>query len=469
MDFFVNTIQTQSWQEARALILKGDYKQAFIILESLVQSLFHPELWLDYAQLLIINKQLDKASFFIQQVLNKKPDLMRAYSLQAHIDYKKGFYQEALKTYRLILAKNPYDISCMINAAYCLCQLKNFKDALYYFQESEKFLETPTSAWLQNYAMALLFSQQPLQAINYFERALVFYPHDSQLCFHLGLSFDLIHQLEQASFYYQQAIINEPFLLSAHHNLAILHYRQQQYDIAIKHLEIIAQHDPSNTIASTLLAAYRGDTLETLSPFFIQSLFDQYAFNYDEHLKNTLEYNAPSVARSLLYAASALPLNAGAVLDLGCGTGLMGVVMRDIATELIGVDLSAGMLQQAEKTAIYNKLIEMNVIDYLKNQSSRFLYITAIELFNYLGLQVQELIALVAQSLQEDGWFIFTAELSDRDIELNKHARYSYSEAYLHTLLIQHRFSIALTKQAALRLQDDEDVPGLYIVAQLKK
>jgi predicted TPR repeat methyltransferase len=43
-------------------------------------------------------------------------------------------------------------------------------------------------------------------------------------------------------------------------------------------------------------------------------------------------------------------------LDAGCGTGLCGPLLRPYASELTGVDLSAGMLDRARPRQVYDHL-----------------------------------------------------------------------------------------------------------------
>ena len=50
-------------------------------------------------------------------------------------------------------------------------------------------------------------------------------------------------------------------------------------------------------------------------------------------------------------AAAAGPGWRGDVLDIGCGTGLCGPLLRPIAVSLCGVDLSAGMIEKARPEA----------------------------------------------------------------------------------------------------------------------
>jgi len=46
------------------------------------------------------------------------------------------------------------------------------------------------------------------------------------------------------------------------------------------------------------------------------------------------------------------------VIDLGCGTGLVGERFRDIAGKLIGIDVSINMIHKAKKKNIYDELYE---------------------------------------------------------------------------------------------------------------
>jgi predicted TPR repeat methyltransferase len=209
--------------------------------------------------------------------------------------------------------------------------------------------------------------------------------------------------------------------------------------------------------------------LDSLPLDFIKTLFDQYAFNYDHHLKDVLAYQAPATARSLLYSASPEPLTAGLVLDLGCGTGLMGATMRDLATTLIGIDVSAGMLQHAKNTGLYDEMIEKDVLDYLAVTQCKAKYITAIEVLNYLGKTTEQLIEYSSKILQDGGWLIMTAEISTNEpIVFNHYARYAYTQEYLISILLTHGFDIKEIKKAPLRMHEESMVEGFYVIASLK-
>ena len=62
------------------------------------------------------------------------------------------------------------------------------------------------------------------------------------------------------------------------------------------------------------------------------------------------------------------------VLDIGCGTGLVGVSLRKEgwSSELTGVDISQGMLEVAGRKKVYQKLICADLSDTLQLPQSHF-------------------------------------------------------------------------------------------------
>jgi predicted TPR repeat methyltransferase len=70
------------------------------------------------------------------------------------------------------------------------------------------------------------------------------------------------------------------------------------------------------------LAVLRGETPVDTPPEVVASIFDAYAEKFDEHLVGGLNYHAHEAVVTMLRARS--PVSAPDILDLGCGTGLVG-------------------------------------------------------------------------------------------------------------------------------------------------
>ncbi|MEY2992870.1 MAG: hypothetical protein RI946_2264, partial [Pseudomonadota bacterium] len=139
--------------------------------------------------------------------------------------------------------------------------------------------------------------------------------------------------------------------------------------------------DPYGAGAMLNLMGVRDD--DQMPAHFIETLFDQYADRFDTSLVQKLEYTVPErlgVAVSELH-----PDRFKATLDLGCGTGLAGAVFRPVSDHLSGVDLSQGMLRQAQKRGIYDTLSKADVLQLPLLDRPVFDLVIAADVFIYLG------------------------------------------------------------------------------------
>lgn len=81
--------------------------------------------------------------------------------------------------------------------------------------------------------------------------------------------------------------------------------------------------------------------------------YDDWVSTYDAELVRDWRYDAPEVAAQLLVASGA----AGPILDVGCGTGLVGRALRARGvTDIAGVDLSPKSLEASATTLAYSSL-----------------------------------------------------------------------------------------------------------------
>ena len=105
-----------------------------------------------------------------------------------------------------------------------------------------------------------------------------------------------------------------------------------------------------------MLAASTGrDVPLRASNAFVEKTFDTFAASFEAKLQS-LAYRAPDIVAATL-ADTGLAANGRLeILDIGCGTGLCGPLLRPYASRLIGVDLSAGMLAHAEEKNVYTDL-----------------------------------------------------------------------------------------------------------------
>ena len=459
-----------SWAIAREHIIHKRFDSAEKILDLLYSKVTHLELALDYANVLMKLKKFTEAQVVIDRGLTKYPIEQRLYALKASLLYISGKPQDALSLYKMLLADHPENPAYWTNAAYCACLENHFEDAVEFFQRSEDLITNFPSAWFRNYAIALLMSKQPKKAISYFEKLALQSVLDSECWFHYGLAFNLIGDEYQAQNAYLKALEQDRNHIASLYNLSILYQRNAQYREAKECWETILSVQPDHILAKTLLDAAMGNSLSQLPLPFVQALFDQYSFNYDEHLKGILEYTAPAQARSMLmkHFPDSKP---GVVIDLGAGTGVMGRIMRDLATHMTAIDCSAGMLLQARTSQMYNRYIETDIIEWAAQTEVTADYFTLIEVTNYLGPITADVLQNLWKHLNPGGTIVLTAEAlpdtSEQNVALLPTARFAFKEEFFKDISNHLANSQYVVERMSIRKHGQDIVDGLYVI--LKK
>ncbi len=211
------------------------------------------------------------------------------------------------------------------------------------------------------------------------------------------------------------------------------------------------------------LAALRADAGPARPPrAYVEGLFDDYADGFDRHLVDVLGYQAHR--RLIQPLANLHPQPFASALDLGCGTGLCGPLLRPIAQRLVGLDLSQAMLGRAAARGMYDELIQSDLVDYLQQTSSLHDLVVAADVFIYVG-ELDAVFAGVARVLRHGGLFCFTVEQAsdDRTVVLTTHLRYAHSLPYLRALALRHGLPLRHSESLPIREDRRQAIPGLYV------
>lgn len=134
--------------------------------------------------------------------------------------------------------------------------------------------------------------------------------------------------------------------------------------------------------------------------------YESLSEGYDEKC-GELSYPGPTLISDLMQEYLSDRDAQLAILDLGCGTGLLGSILRAKAQSLVGVDLSEKMLRRAEATSMYDRLVHADAIEYLRDHPKCYDFIVAAGTFQSFG-DLSELLRVSLDSLKPQGYLAFT-------------------------------------------------------------
>ncbi len=211
-----------------------------------------------------------------------------------------------------------------------------------------------------------------------------------------------------------------------------------------------------------LLAALGDANAPTAAPAdYVRQLFDGYAADFDHHLVQGLQYQAHErLVRQVLTGGRRF----AAALDLGCGTGLCGALLRPQTGRLEGVDLSPAMLEQARQRGCYDDLHLAELVQHLAHTTLQPDLVLAADVFIYVG-DLAPVFAGVQRVLQPGGLLAFSVErhVGTEPWVLRESARYAHERGALRALAAAHGLQPAWEEAAPLRLDQRQPVQGLYL------
>jgi predicted TPR repeat methyltransferase len=236
-------------------------------------------------------------------------------------------------------------------------------------------------------------------------------------------------------------------------------------DGAAKAFRRVLALDPADRLGAGVRLARLGErkALRAMSPAYVRNLFDQYAGRFDRELVETLGYSAPALLRAALDRTGG-DRRYERVLDLGCGTGLMGEAIRDRADELAGVDLSPNMIVAAKRKNIYDRLIAGDLIECLAAETAPFDLILAADVFVYLP-DLNPIFKAAAEKLSASGLIAFTVETHGGEgAILRDTLRFAHGEAHLRAAAEGAGLKILKLDKVSTRREKDVPVEGLLAV-----
>ncbi|MDC7787912.1 tetratricopeptide repeat protein [Rhodoplanes sp. TEM] len=171
-------------------------------------------------------------------------------------------------------------------------------------------------------------------------------------------------------------------------------------------LEAVLARDPEDRDGTRLLLARLGAVPlpERASDRQIESLYAARAAGWDAGAGPHAYRGAALVADAL---ARTSPEGLLDIADTGCGTGLVGVLVKHRARRLDGVDLSAPMIAQARAKALYDTLHQGDLVAFLLARPAAFDAVTCAATLIHFG-DLAPALAAAATALRDGGVVVAT-------------------------------------------------------------
>ena len=221
--------------------------------------------------------------------------------------------------------------------------------------------------------------------------------------------------------------------------------------------------DPADRLGASLRLTRLGAEPAAMPPAYVRALFDQYAGHFDRELVDQLSYRGPAVLLGAIDEVAGGAIRFDRVLDLGCGTGLMGAAVRPRAGELVGVDLSPAMLAEAQAKALYDRLIAADLSDFLAGDVGAFDLVAAADVLVYFP-DLAPVLASAARALTPDGLFAFTLEHGRGEPALGEGLRYAHGEGHLRDAAAAAGLAVRHLAAVSTRSEKGRPVAGLVAI-----
>lgn len=264
-----------------------------------------------------------------------------------------------------------------------------------------------------------------------------------------------------------RALRLDPALVTARVELGIAWLEAGEAEKAVESWRGIADENIPPQLHALMIEAGHALAAPRSDARYVRQLFDQFSVDYDARMLAQLQYRAPSILRQFAELLGLGGTKRHAILDLGCGTGLMGEAVKDWARRLDGVDLSPQMIERARAKGIYDALDVADICAPPVEPGGGYDLIFAADTLVYLG-DLAPLFAAVRDRLEDGGSFLFTTESKEGDgFERGPKRRWRHSKSYLRSTAEGVGLSVAGLMACVPRTEAGAPVSG-WAVALMK-
>jgi predicted TPR repeat methyltransferase len=355
--------------------------------------------------------------------------------------------------------------SILANLGVTQCRLGRWPEAVATLAQATKADPTHRDAWV-----ALGLSHEALSnwagAAHALQQGVRLGASTAQIHLSLAMCLLRLDRPDDALAALDRALALDPTLAEAWSQRGSVLRDAGRHAEAARCFEQALAHGGDETLHRFYLASVKAGEATPPQPprAYVEALFDEYADDFQHHLIHQLKYQAhETLLAPLRVGGRRYPL----VLDLGCGTGLCGQLIRPHADAVDGVDLAQAMVEQARASGAYRQVVQGELLEFLRARNEPADLVIAADVFIYVGA-LDGVFAAVRERLQPSGCFAFSVELATgaEELQLRPSLRYAHAPAYVERLARAHGFQVRQTWQAPLREDQQKPVMGLYVLLE---
>ena len=411
------------------------------------------------AQALLDQENYLQALQHLKSCAASSPELPSLYFQIGFCYFQLQQMQEAKLAFEVVIKKDPSYLDASLNLGACYMHEEDYMNAIHHFGTACRLDEKNVSARF-NLACALMKARRYLQARDQFILYLEDMSDDLEAQYHLGFVYLMSEALTESEACFQRLLDQDPAHVLALHNMANIALKKNEPTVALGYYQRVLSANDQDEIAQYMLAALAQKGAPTQAPSsYVEALFDGYAERFDQHLVQALRYQTPTKLYEL-WRASAQKKEALTILDVGCGTGSRGELLKPHASHLEGLDLSKEMLNVAREKNLYDALHQVEMLSFLAQQKKVFDVVVFADVLVYCG----DLVSLFS-SLEKIATSVLLSIESgaDKDFLLSRHGRYQHDLAYVLACAKKFGFTKHVERKVHLRYQNDQPVLGWVI------
>ncbi|HYM18435.1 MAG TPA: tetratricopeptide repeat protein, partial [Micropepsaceae bacterium] len=278
---------------------------------------------------------------------------------QARALYRAGRFEEAALLFGELLRANPSQFEALHSLGMIAYRIRQFERAQYLLGEALR-LEPNSLEGLLVRGVALMQLKQTQAALDCFARTLAVKPDLVEGHLNRATALLELGRIEEALTGFDRVVALDPGNAIGWNNRGNALIALKRYEEAVVCYDRALAIEPKLTTArdNRFLVLLQLKRVKRIADHALTSLFDLAAAKYDELMLTQLHYRGHLNVREL--ADEILPRRSGwRILDLGCGTGLVGTVFKDYAAggRLDGLDVAPKMIEAARARGIYDALI----------------------------------------------------------------------------------------------------------------